>query len=109
MKRLALLGLLLVVAASPCSAQPTWDSHTRTGEYAFAVGDTDRALQEFQAALKIAQRLPPPDQRLETSLGNLARLYEHLDRPSEALPMYQLQVAAAVKRAREMALLPYIG
>ena len=73
MKRSALIGLLLVFAAAPLSAQSTWESRTRTGEYAFAVGDTDRALAEFQAALEIAQRFPPPDRRLETSLGNLAR------------------------------------
>ncbi|RLB37163.1 MAG: hypothetical protein DRH30_13660 [Deltaproteobacteria bacterium] len=90
--RLLILTLML---AFPVVAQPTWESHTRTGEYAFAVGDADRAEQEFRAALTIAQKLPPPDQRLETSLGNLARLYEHEGRFTEALPMYQLQVAAA--------------
>lgn len=98
MRLLPLLLLLLVLAATPVVAQSTWESHTRTGEYAFAVGDTDRAEQEFQAALKIAQKLPPPDQRLETSLGNLARLFEHDGRFAKALPMYQLQVASAEVR-----------
>lgn len=89
--RLLIITLLLAV---PTTAQPTWESHTRTGEYAFAIGETERAEQEFQAALSIAQKLPPPDRRLETSLGNLARFYEHQARFNEALPMYQLQVAA---------------
>jgi tetratricopeptide (TPR) repeat protein len=89
------LLILTLVLALPVFAQSTWESHTRTGEYAFAVGDTDRAETEFLAALTIAQKLPPPDQRLETSLGNLARLYEHQARFAEALPMYQLEVAAA--------------
>lgn len=93
--RLLILALILAI---PAAAQTTWESHTRTGEYAFAVGEISRAETEFRAALTIAQKLPPPDQRLEKSLGNLARLYEHQGRFAEALPMYQLQVAAAEYR-----------
>lgn len=98
MRRASIL-VVIALAAGPLLAQGTWESHTRTGEYAFAVGDVARAEQEFRAALEIAQKLPPPDPRLETSLGNLARLYEHEDRFAQALPMYQLQVAAAEVRA----------
>lgn len=90
--------ILILMLTLPVVAQDTWESHTRTGEYAFAIGETERAEQEFQAALTIAQKLPPPDQRLETSLGNLARLYEYDNRFARALPMYQLQVAAAEVR-----------
>lgn len=90
--------VVAVTAALPTAAQSTWESHTRTGEYAFAIGDMAHAESEFRAALEIAQRLPPTDRRLETSLGNLARYYEHQERFSEALPMYQLQVAAAGER-----------
>ncbi len=98
MRQLPLLFFVFVLAITPVIAQSTWDSHTRTGEYAFAVGDAERAEQEFQAALRIAQKLPPPDQRLETSLGNLARLYEHQGKFAKALPMYQLQVASSEVR-----------
>lgn len=100
MKKFPILPIAAVIflTALPSDAQPTWESHTRTGEYAFAIGDVDRAEQEFRAALSIAQKLPPPDRRLETSLGNLARLYEHEDRYAQALPMYQLQLAAAEAR-----------
>ena len=97
MRRTLILSSILF-AALAIAAQSTWESHTRTGEYAFAVGETERAEEEFQAALAIAQKLPPPDQRLETSLGNLARFYENQDLFAEALPMYQLQVAAAEYR-----------
>ncbi len=97
MRSLRLLIFFLMLAA-PVFAQSTWESHTRTGEYAFAVGETDRAETEFRAALAIAQKLPPPDQRLEKTLGDLARLYEHEGRFAEALPMYQLQVAAGEYR-----------
>lgn len=99
--RLLRLLVLAILAAIPALAQSTWESHTRTGEYAFAVGETERAEEEFRAALTIAQKLPPPDQRLETSLGNLARFYENQGRFTEALPMYQLQVAAAEYRLAE--------
>ncbi len=88
------LPILFLMLALPVAAQSTWESHTRTGEYAYAVGDTARAEAEFRAALTIAQKLPPPDPRLEKTLGDLARLYEHEGRFAEALPMYQLQVAA---------------
>ncbi len=94
----ALFVILVMLTAAGSVAQTTWESRTRTGEYAFAIGDTERAEREFKAALAIAQKLPPPDPRLETSLGNLARLYEHVDRLAEALPMYQLQIAAIEAR-----------
>ena len=67
-----------LIAASPLAhAQSSWGTHTRAGEYAFAQGDLEHAESEFQAALEIAQRFPAGDLRLETSLGNLARFYEH--------------------------------
>jgi tetratricopeptide (TPR) repeat protein len=98
-RRTAILLVVLVIATAPfAGAQDAWESHTRTGEYAFAVGEIERAEREFQAALAIAQRLPPPDRRLEASLGNLGRLYEHGDRFEQALPMYQLWAAAAEER-----------
>jgi tetratricopeptide (TPR) repeat protein len=90
--------IFLVLVATPIAAQTTWESHTRTGEYAFATGDTARAEREFLAALSIAQKLPPGDRRLETSLGNLGRFYEHEGRFEQALPMFQLQMAAAEVR-----------
>jgi len=96
--RIIRLLIFFLMLALPISAQPTWESHTRTGEYAFAVGDIVRAESEFRAALTIAQKLPPPDQRLEKTLGDLARLYEHDGRFAEALPMYQLQIAAGEYR-----------
>jgi tetratricopeptide (TPR) repeat protein len=95
------LAVLLLVLPNPLAAQTTWEIHTRTGEYAFAAGNMERAEEEFLAALTIAQELPPPDRRLETSLGNLARFYEHQERFEQALPMYQLLVAAAESRLGE--------
>ena len=84
-----------LIAASPLAhAQSSWATHTRAGEYAFAQGDLKRAEGEFQAALEIAQRFPAGDLRLETSLENLARFYEHESDLDKAQPLYQLMLAA---------------
>jgi tetratricopeptide (TPR) repeat protein len=84
-------ALLIGVSAG---AQSSWTAHTNAGEYAFARGDLDRAESEFRAALEIAQGLPAGDRRLETSLENLARLYEHESDFDRAQPLYQLLLAA---------------
>lgn len=101
MNRRILVAVVILLSSSWVAAQSAWESHTRTGEYAYAVGEMERAEKEFRAALDIAQSFPPPDRRLEASLSNLARFLEHQGRPSEALPMYQLQVAAAEYRLGE--------
>ena len=85
--------LVLLIGAS-AGAQSIWSTHTNAGEYAFARGDINRAESEFKAALEIAQGLPAGDRRLETSLENLARLYEHESDFDRAQPLYQLLLAA---------------
>jgi tetratricopeptide (TPR) repeat protein len=86
------------VVALAAGAQGSWTAHTNAGEYAFARGDLDRAESEFRAALEIAQRLPAADRRLETSLENLARLYEHESDFDRAQPLFQLLLAAKEHR-----------
>ena len=89
-------GLLAValLAAASAHAQSDWATFTHNGEYAFARGFYDRAESEFQKALDIAQKFPPGDRRLETSLDNLGRLYEHQSEFDKAQPLYQLKLAA---------------
>jgi tetratricopeptide (TPR) repeat protein len=91
------VALTLLISAT-VSAQSTWSGHTNAGEYAFARGDVARAEAEFQAALDIAQGFPAGDHRLETSLENLARLYEHQSDFDRAQPLYQLLLAAREHR-----------
>jgi tetratricopeptide (TPR) repeat protein len=91
------LTLVLLVGAS-AGAQSSWGTHTSTGEYAFARGEIDRAESEFKAALEIAQGFAAGDRRLETSLENLARLYEHKSDFDHAQPLFQLLVAAKEHR-----------
>ena len=73
--RIGIVGALVVavLVAATAGAQSSWSAHTRAGEYSFARGDLERAENEFQAALEIAQAFLEGDQRLETSLENLAR------------------------------------
>ncbi len=100
MKHLVRMTLVacLIAASSLAHAQSSWSTHTRAGEYAFARGDHERAESEFQAALQIAQGFPAGDLRLETSLDNLGRLYEHESDLDKAQPLYQLMLAAQEAR-----------
>ncbi len=91
------LTLALLVAVS-AATQSNWSTHTRAGEYAFARGDIGRAETEFRAALELAQGFPEGDIRLETSLENLAKLYENESDFDRAQPLYQLLLAAREHR-----------
>ena len=99
--RTSALLVLALLSAGAAAAQSDWGSHTRAGEYAFVRGDFTRAEAEFQAALDIAQKLPAGDPKLEVSLDNLARFYEQRSDYDRALPLYQLELAAAEFRVGE--------
>jgi len=90
--------IFILVTAAAVGAQSSWSTHTRAGEYAFAQGNHEYAEREFQAALQIAQTFPPGDQRLEISLENLGRLYEHESDLDKAQPLYQLMLAVQETR-----------
>jgi tetratricopeptide (TPR) repeat protein len=98
----ALIGVLLPIpiltiilfAAVAAFAIDPWEYRTNAAEWAFANGDYERAETEFRGALELAQKLPPGDLRLETSLENLARFFEHQSRIDEAQPLYLLLIAA---------------
>ncbi len=96
--RIATCCALAVLVAAVAAAQSSWTAHTGAGEYAFARGDLRRAESEFRAALDIAQGFAPGDRRLETSLENLARLYEHESDFDRAQPLYLLLLAAKENR-----------
>jgi tetratricopeptide (TPR) repeat protein len=92
--RTAACLVITFLVAGAAGAQGNWSVHTNAGEYAYARRDFKRAESEFQAALEIAQALPAGDRRLETSLENLARLYENESDFNHAQPLYQLLLAA---------------
>ncbi len=99
--RVVVVLVIATIAAFSAAAQGSWSTRTSAGEYAFARGELDRAESEFRAALEIAQGFPAGDRRLETSLENLARLYEHESDFDRAQPLYQLLVAAKEFRLGE--------
>lgn len=90
--------MLMVLAAMPAISQSNWGGRTSAGEWAFSRGDFDRAEEEFRTALEIAQVLPQGDLRLEESLRNLGRLYEHQSRFDKAEPLFLLLLAAEEHR-----------
>jgi tetratricopeptide (TPR) repeat protein len=94
----AAILLLALLASTTTTAQSGWQTHTRAGEWAFAQGDVKHAEAEFKTALTIAQDFPAGDQRLETSLENLARLYELGSDFDRAQPHYQLLLVAKESR-----------
>ena len=96
--RIVVTLFIATLVALAAGAQGSWTAHTNAGEYAFARGDLERAEAEFRAALDIAQGFPAGDRRLETSLDNLARLYEHESDFDRAQPLYQLLLAAKEHR-----------
>jgi tetratricopeptide (TPR) repeat protein len=90
--------LILILMAVPAAAQTNWGGRTSAGEWAFSRGNFERAEAEFRAALEIAQEFPEDDVRLEESLRNLGRLYEHQSLFDKAEPMYLLLLAAEEHR-----------
>jgi tetratricopeptide (TPR) repeat protein len=96
--RIVIAVVISLLVTSAVAAQGSWSARTRAGEYAFARGNYDAAEAEFRAALDIANGFPEGDRRLETSLLNLGRLYEHQSAYEKALPMYQLLLAAKEHR-----------
>ena len=96
--RVASCLVLLLAVSGVVGAQGSWSERTRAGEWAFSRGDQARAEVEFRGALDLATLFPEGDPRLEASLANLARLYEHEMRMEEAQPLYQLLLAAREHR-----------
>ena len=82
-------GLLLAAALlAGCAAQSTlWEEYSEDGLSAYSVGQYEEAETFFVAALEEAERSGRVDERLATSLDNLATAYTALGRfgGSEAL------------------------
>jgi len=96
--KIAIMALLAVISPLVLEAAGSWSSHTHAGELAFAHRDYVTAERELRAALEIAEGLPVGDERLETSLENMARLAEHQMQPKEAREL--LQRLLELRRAR---------
>ena len=93
---------LFLGAVSVAAQAPTWDTLTEAGLQAFERGDYAASLQQFQAALTLAETLPAKDPRVSVSLMNVAAVYHRQERYAEAEPFYQRALAN-----REQALGPH--
>ncbi len=60
---------------------------------AYRQGDYGQAVRLFEAAVREAEAFGPRDNRLATSLNNLALLYDDQGRYKEAEPLYQRSLA----------------
>ena len=67
----------------------------QSGQEAVAAGQLERAVAEWSAALRSAQRLPVTESLRTTLQNNLAALYHSLGRQSQARRMYQLALSTA--------------
>jgi len=97
--RWSTMALVLVLSAASMAGEPDWSERIRNGEWYFTVGRLRQAEAELRAALELANRFPPGDPRLERTLEDLGRLYEHEGRNDEAQATYQLLLAAVEQRA----------
>jgi len=98
MRRILVMLMMVMLSTPIFLAAESWGEHIRAGEIAFAYGRFEIAEKEFKAALKMAQTFGEDDSRLEESLRDLARLYEHQDNFDRAEPLYQLLLAAQEHR-----------
>src|SRR5438105_3047100 len=85
---LMLLALLGLIAVPVCAQDARLHDDTDSGEKAYAAGHYDEAEKFFSAALKTAQESGIEDERLATSLNDLAVLYYTQGKYEPAEPLY---------------------
>jgi tetratricopeptide (TPR) repeat protein len=88
-------GLLLVGALlAGCAEQGTlWEEYSQDGLSAYSVGQYEEAEAFFTAALEEAERGGKPDERLATSLNNLATAHTALGRHGGSEALYRRALA----------------
>jgi tetratricopeptide (TPR) repeat protein len=95
-------GLLYGLVVTMClllSAQPTeagdtvWKKYTDAGNQAYGQAKYAEAEKMWAAALTEAEKFGPQDNRLATSLNNLAELYRAQGKCAEAEPLYTRALA----------------
>ena len=88
---------VVLVSAQACTQYASWEATFARGEEAYQEGHYAEAEVSFLAALDEAERYGPLDQRLATSLKNLAEVYQAQGRYSEAAPLYRRALAMRKK------------
>ncbi len=93
--RWLLAGVLCLALLPPTThAQDTkWEKSNAAGVEAYQQGRYGEAEKRWLAALEEAENFGPDDERLATSLNNLASLYKTQGKYAEAEPLYQRSLA----------------
>ena len=97
---LLLAGVLCLALSSPTPyAQDTtkWEKSNAAGMKAYEEGRYAEAEKRWLAALEEAENFGPDDERLATSLNNLAALCRTQGKYAEAEPLYQRSLAIREK------------
>ena len=89
-----LIGLLFLAFLLPAACQSnSWKSNNAAGSKALQQGRYADAEKLFLAALEEAKEFGPQDQRLATSLNNLASVYQAQGKYAEAEPLFKRALA----------------
>ncbi|MDH5410752.1 MAG: tetratricopeptide repeat protein, partial [Alphaproteobacteria bacterium] len=88
-------GLLLTaILLAGCAERSTlWEEYSQDGLSAYSVGQYEEAEASFVAALEEAERSGNVDERLATSLNNLATAYTALGRYGGSEALYRRALA----------------
>ena len=95
-RSLVLLGVLMILASSPSWAlaqHAIWETYNHAGMKAYQAGRYAEAEKLFTFALKAAEESGVQDQRLATSLNNLALVYKAQAKYDQAEPLYKRSLA----------------
>ena len=88
---------LALSVQTACIQQTPWEKANASGEEAYQQGRYAEAGKRWLAALEEAENFGPDDQRLATSLNNLAVLYRTQGNYAQAEPLYQRSLAIREK------------
>jgi tetratricopeptide (TPR) repeat protein len=89
------IAFFLAVAAllGGCAHATLWEEHSEAGLSAYSDGDYEAAEEYFAAALEESERTGKVDERLATSLNNLATAYTALGRHGGSEALYSRALA----------------
>ncbi len=88
---------LLLWPASCAAPEMSWETSNAAGMEAYQQGRYGEAEKRWLAALEEAENFGPDDERLATSLHNLASLYQDQGNYPEAEPLFKRSLALREK------------
>ncbi len=96
---LLLAGVLSLLLWPACTAaqETSWEKYNVAGMEAYQQGRYGEAEKRWLAALEEAENFGPDDQRLATSLNNLAALYYSQGNYAESEPLFKRSLAIREK------------